>query len=209
MVEFAGWEMPIQYSGIIEEHVHVRRQCGIFDVSHMGDLLIRGPEAAKQLDWLLTNPIGKAPVGKAVYSHLLNTDGQIIDDVINYHIAEGQYLMVQNASNVDRVREWVKSNTKGLEVVDLSRRLACIAVQGPMAQEVLQRFCSIDLSTDEAFPGAFRLPVRARFRIPARPAAFEGQGSGLLHRQHRIHRRGGLRGPGGGPGRRLGCGTGS
>jgi len=155
MVEFAGWEMPIQYSGIIEEHVHVRRQCGIFDVSHMGDLLIRGPEAAKQLDWLLTNPIGKVPVGKAVYSHLLNTDGQIIDDVINYHIAEGQYLMVQNASNVDRVREWVKSNTTGLEVVDLSRRLACIAVQGPMAQEVLQRFCSIDLSQMRRFQGRF------------------------------------------------------
>ncbi|HSA35673.1 MAG TPA: hypothetical protein P5202_03815, partial [Methanomassiliicoccales archaeon] len=107
MVEFAGWEMPIQYSGIIEEHFQVRKQCGVFDVSHMGDLLIKGPRAAIQLDGLLTNPISKAPVGKAVYGHLLTTDGQIIDDVITYHIAEGQYLMVPNASNVDRVREWV------------------------------------------------------------------------------------------------------
>ncbi|MCX6650063.1 MAG: glycine cleavage system aminomethyltransferase GcvT [Methanomassiliicoccales archaeon] len=155
MVEFAGWEMPIQYSGIIEEHAHVRRQCGLFDVSHMGDLLIHGTDVTKQLDWLLTNPISKAPVGKAVYGHLLSTDGQIIDDVITYHIADGQYLMVPNASNVDRVREWVKANTKGLEIVDLSTRLACIAVQGPLARGVLQRICSIDLSQMKRFQGRF------------------------------------------------------
>ena len=155
MVEFAGWEMPIQYSGIIEEHLHVRGRCGLFDVSHMGDLLIRGTDAAKQLDGIITNPISKAPVGKAVYGHLLNTDGQIIDDIITYHIVQGQYLMVPNASNVDRVREWVMERTKGLEVVDLSTRLACIAVQGPLAQEVLQGICSIDLAAIGRFHGAF------------------------------------------------------
>ena len=155
MVEFAGWEMPIQYSGIIEEHLHVRGKCGLFDVSHMGDLLIRGPDAARQLDGIITNPISKAPVGKGVYGHLLTTDGQIIDDIITYHIAQGQYLMVPNASNVDRVREWVKERTKGLDVIDLSTRLACIAVQGPLAQEMLQNVCSIDLSSLKRFQGAF------------------------------------------------------
>jgi len=157
MVEFVGWEMPIQYSGIIDEHVQVRHQCGLFDVSHMGDLLIRGPRAAQQLDGLLTNPISKAPVGKAVYAHLLDTDGRIIDDVITYHIVKGQYLMVPNASNIDRVREWVKGGTEGLEVVDLSARLACLAVQGPLAEEILQRFCSLDLSTLKRFQGRFAL----------------------------------------------------
>ncbi|MCG7845277.1 MAG: glycine cleavage system aminomethyltransferase GcvT [Methanomassiliicoccales archaeon] len=155
MVEFAGWEMPIQYVGIIEEHVQVRRQCGMFDVSHMGDLLIRGPEAGKQLDGILTNTLSKAPVGKAVYGHLLNTDGAIIDDVITYHVAEGQYLMVPNASNVDRVREWVKERTNGLEITDLSTRLACLAVQGPLARDILQRSCSIDLSSMKRFQGRF------------------------------------------------------
>ncbi len=155
MVEFVGWEMPIQYTGIIEEHGIVRRQAGIFDVSHMGDLLIRGPDATRQLDGLLTNPLGKAPVGKAVYGHLLNDDGHIIDDVINYHMAEGQYLMVPNASNVDRVREWVKSRTKGLNVTDLSTRLACIAVQGPLAPGILQRLCSSDLTSMKRFQGRF------------------------------------------------------
>ncbi len=155
MAEFAGWDMPIQYSGIIEEHVHVRKKCGLFDVSHMGDLLIRGAGAAEQLDMLLTNPISKAPVGKAVYGQLLNTDGHIIDDVITYHIVDGQYLMVPNASNVDRVREWVKERTTGLEVVDLSVRLACIAVQGPLAHKVLQFICSLDLSTMKRFQCRF------------------------------------------------------
>ncbi len=166
MVEFAGWDMPIQYTGIIEEHVHVRKKCGLFDVSHMGDLLIRGPEAAEQLDGLLTNPISKASVGKAVYGHLLNTDGQIIDDVITYHITEGQYLMVPNASNVDRVREWVRERTTGLNVEDLSVRLACIAVQGPLAHKVLQFICSLDLSTLKRF--------QCRF------ATISGMGAGFL-----------------------------
>jgi len=155
MVGFAGWEMPIHYSGIIDEHFQVRKQCGVFDVSHMGDLLIRGPQAAAQLDWLLTNPISKAPVGKAVYGHLLDVDGQIIDDVITYHISDGQYLMVPNASNVDRVREWVTGNTKGLEVLDLSTRLVCLAVQGPLAEEVMQGMVSTDLSTLKRFRGRF------------------------------------------------------
>lgn len=155
MVEFVGWEMPIQYSGIIDEHMHVRGKCGMFDVSHMGDLLISGEGAAQQLDRLLTNPISKAPVGKAVYGHLPNDDGQIIDDVITYHISEGKYLMVPNASNVDRVREWVRERTKGLEVVDLSTRLACLAVQGPLAQAILQRLCTLDLSTVKRFQGRF------------------------------------------------------
>ena len=178
MVEFAGWEMPIQYSGIIEEHFQVRKQCGVFDVSHMGDLLIKGPRAAIQLDGLLTNPISKAPVGKAVYGHLLTTDGQIIDDVITYHIAEGQYLMVPNASNVDRVREWVIGNTKGLDIFDLSTRLACLAVQGPSAEAVLQEMCSTDLSTLKRFQGRFALLSGRSSSFLADHFPSEGEGVG-------------------------------
>jgi aminomethyltransferase len=178
MVEFAGWEMPIQYSGIIEEHFQVRRQCGVFDVSHMGDLLIRGPQAAIQLDGLLTNPISKAPVGKAVYGHLLNTDGQIIDDVITYHISEGQYLMVPNASNVDRVRDWVKGHTRDLEVVDLSTRLACLAVQGPLAEVIMQGICSADLSTLKRFQGRFAFLSGKSSRFLPDLFTIEGEGVG-------------------------------
>ena len=177
MVEFAGWEMPIQYSGIIEEHKHVRKRCGVFDVSHMGDLLVRGPQAASQLDYLLTNPIGKAPVGKAVYGHLLSTDGQIIDDVITYHIADGAYLMVPNAATVDRVREWVRGNTRDLEVLDLSTRLACLAVQGPLAEGVLQGMCSTDLSTLRRFQGRFAFLTGRN--SPFLPDLFPGRGEGV------------------------------
>lgn len=178
MMEFAGWEMPVQYSSIIEEHIHVRKGCGVFDVSHMGDLLIRGPQAATQLDWLLTNPISKAPEGKAVYGHLLNADGQIIDDVITYHIARGQYLMVPNAANVDRVREWVKGNTRDLEVIDLSTRLACLAVQGPLAEAVMQGICTSDLSSLKRFQGrfAFLSGKGSTFLSDLFPARGEGVG---------------------------------
>jgi aminomethyltransferase len=178
MVEFAGWEMPIQYSGIIEEHFHVRKECGVFDVSHMGDLLIKGPQAAIQLDGLLTNPISKAPVGKAVYGHLLNTDGQIIDDVITYHISEGQYLMVPNASNVDRVREWVRMNTRDLEIADLSTRLACLAVQGPLAEVIMQGMCSTDLSTLKRFQGRFAFLSGKSSHFLADHFAIKGEGVG-------------------------------
>ncbi|MGE4275532.1 MAG: glycine cleavage system aminomethyltransferase GcvT, partial [Candidatus Methanomethylophilaceae archaeon] len=151
MVDFAGWEMPIQFAGIIEEHMKVRNACGVFDVSHMGDLLIRGPQARELLSRLLSNNIELATPGKGIYSHILRPDGTILDDTIVYRLDEEDYLMVPNASTKDSVLSWVEQNNPGAEVIDLSDALASIAVQGPLAEEILQRLTDTDLSEIKRF----------------------------------------------------------
>jgi len=146
MVDFAGWIMPLQYSGIIEEHMKVRNSCGIFDVSHMGDILIEGPHARELLFKMLTNNIELAKIGKGIYSHILRPDGTIIDDTIVYNLGDDRYLLVPNASTKDKVLAWMTDNNPGAILTDLSEAMASIAVQGPMAQEVLQKICEDDLS---------------------------------------------------------------
>ncbi len=137
MVPFAGWEMPILYTGIVEEHRRVRTRTGIFDVSHMGDLLISGTGAKALLEGTLTNDISLAREGKGIYSHILDHDGSIIDDTIVYNLGES-FLMVPNASTKDRVLEWMRSHADDVEVLDLSSQLSCIALQGPCAEEVMK-----------------------------------------------------------------------
>lgn len=151
MVDFAGWVMPLQYSGIIEEHMRVRNSCGIFDVSHMGDVLIEGPKARDLLLKVLTNNIDLATIGKGIYSHILRPDGTIIDDTIVYNLGDERYLLVPNASTKETVLTWIMDNNPGAVVTDLSDMLASIAVQGPMAQEVLQRISRDDLSSIKRF----------------------------------------------------------
>ncbi|MCU0861031.1 MAG: glycine cleavage system protein T [Methanomassiliicoccales archaeon] len=145
MVPFAGWEMPIQYSSIIEEHEAVRKTAGIFDVSHMGDLMVRGEGAKDLLARLFTNNIEDLPVGKGLYGHILDDQGCIIDDAIIYHYDEGAYLMVPNAATKDKVLAWVKAHATGQEIMDLSSRVACIALQGPRAAEILEDLTFADL----------------------------------------------------------------
>ena len=155
LISFAGWEMPVFYDSIIEEHVAVRKAAGIFDVSHMGDLIIRGKEAKELVRRLITNEIEGVQVGKAVYGHILDPEGHIIDDVIVYHWREGEYLMVPNAATTDRVLGWVNEHRTTQEVIDVSERLACIALQGPKAEEILQDLTLFDLSTLKHMSGAF------------------------------------------------------
>lgn len=145
MVPFGGWEMPLQYSSIIEEHLAVRKAAGIFDVSHMGDIVIRGEGAKELLARLLTNNVEDLPVGKGIYGHILNDEGRIIDDAIAYHSEEGVYLLVPNAATTERVLAWVRAHADKQEIIDVSRRVACIALQGPKAAEILEDLTFADL----------------------------------------------------------------
>ncbi len=114
MVPFAGWEMPVQYGGIREEHRAVRESCGVFDVSHMGEIETRGEGAAELLQRLLSNDVSKLEVGGAQYSCLCREDGGVLDDLFSYRLDEERYLTVTNASNHERDFEWFRSHAAGL-----------------------------------------------------------------------------------------------
>jgi len=137
-VPFAGYEMPVQYAGVIEEHRAVRTDCGAFDVSHMGELHVDGPSAHAFLQEMLSNDLGKISNGEAQYTLLTNEQGGIIDDLIVYRLAHGQYLLVVNASNRRPVYDWLKGHEpRGSEVRDTSDEYGLIAVQGPRSIERL------------------------------------------------------------------------
>ena len=138
MVPFAGWEMPVQYEGVIPEHLAVRTDAGAFDVSHMGQLHVDGPAAGELLQSMLSNDLEKLLDGGAQYTLLTNEAGGIVDDLIVYRIAHGQYLLVVNAGNREAAYEWLKEREiRGSEVRDASEEYALIAVQGPSAVDRL------------------------------------------------------------------------
>jgi aminomethyltransferase len=138
MVPFAGYEMPVQYEGVIPEHKAVRSDCGVFDVSHMGELHVDGPTAKAFLQEVLSNDLGKLSDGDAQYTLLTNERGGIVDDLIAYRLVHGQYLLVVNASNREAVYSWLKEREpRGSEVRDASDDYGLLAVQGPRALERL------------------------------------------------------------------------
>jgi aminomethyltransferase len=132
MVPFAGWEMPVQYEGVIPEHRAVRADCGVFDVSHMGELEVEGPKAHVFLQSVLSNDLDKLQAGDAQYTLLTNERGGIVDDLIVYRLDEGRYLLIVNASNREADFEWLKEREfRGSDVRDVSDEYALLAVQGP------------------------------------------------------------------------------
>ena len=138
MVPFAGWEMPVQYEGVIPEHRAVRTDAGVFDVSHMGELEVEGPRAHELLQGLLSNDLDRIEPGQAQYTLLTNEDGGIIDDLIVYRLDECSYLLVVNASNRETDSAWLKEREiRGSDVRDVSDEYALLAVQGPNAIERL------------------------------------------------------------------------
>jgi aminomethyltransferase len=138
MVPFAGWEMPVQYEGVIPEHRAVRADCGAFDVSHMGQIHVDGPNAQAFLQATLSNDVDRVADGDAQYTLLTNEHGGIVDDLIVYRFAHGQFLLVVNASNRDQDYEWLKvREPRGVEVRDASDEYALVAVQGPRSLERL------------------------------------------------------------------------
>jgi aminomethyltransferase len=132
LVPFAGWEMPVQYEGVIPEHLAVRRDCGVFDVSHMGELEVEGPGARAFLQALLSNNLDRIDPGKAQYTLLTNEDGGIVDDLIVYERAPDRFLLIVNASNRDADFQWLRDReAAGVTVRDVSDDYALLAVQGP------------------------------------------------------------------------------
>ncbi|WP_104116529.1 glycine cleavage system aminomethyltransferase GcvT [Arthrobacter sp. B1805] len=137
--DFGGWQMPLKYRSELEEHHTVRRAAGLFDLSHMGEVLVSGPQAAEFLDYALVSNLAIMAVGKAKYSLICNDEGGVIDDLITYRLAEDSFLVVPNASNAPAVAEELRLRAKGFDVAveDQSEVTALVAVQGPRAEAVL------------------------------------------------------------------------
>ncbi len=178
LVDFAGWEMPVQYEGIKAEHAAVRESCGVFDVSHMGEIETEGPGAGELLQRLLTNDVSKLEVGAAQYSCLCREDGGVLDDLFTYRLGEDHYLTVTNASNHDKDLAWFREHAEGFDadVVDRFHDYAMLAVQGPNAREVMR--------LDGTGRSAEALPNRRHEPRPRRRPRL----------RHGLHGRGRLRG---------------
>jgi aminomethyltransferase len=156
LVPFARWEMPIQYTGIREEHVAVRRNAGVFDVSHMGQIETRGPQALELLQHLVSNDVRRIPVGGAQYSVLCHERGGVLDDLFTYRLGECEFLTVTNAANHERDLAWFGEHAAGFDadVLDKQGDFAMLAVQGPAARTLLSALA------DGALPPRFRLTER-------------------------------------------------
>lgn len=147
IVPFAGYNMPVQYEGVNIEHETVRNGVGVFDVSHMGEFLLTGPGALDLIQKLTTNDASVLTIGRAQYSCMPNGQGGIIDDLIIYRMKEDQYLLVVNASNIEKDWNWIaKHNTENVEMRNLSDDYSLLAIQGPKAVEAMQQLTSVDLS---------------------------------------------------------------
>ena len=140
MIPFGGWIMPVQYSQILEEHEAVRTAAGLFDLSHMGEFYLRGPEAVADVERLVTNHVGKLTPGQALYTPMCRDDGTIVDDLLVYRLSANELLLVVNASTTDKDREWVTRHlAKSTHFEDQSSATAMVAIQGPKAAEVLAK----------------------------------------------------------------------
>ncbi|UCE90885.1 MAG: glycine cleavage system aminomethyltransferase GcvT [Methanobacteriota archaeon] len=155
MMPFAGWDMPLQYSSIIDEHLTVRSRCGAFDVSHMGNVMVTGDGAQDAMVRLMTNDVATAAIGKCVYSHILDSEGRILDDTIVTRTGEDEFLVVPNAATTSKMLAWIGSHAEGAEVIDLSDALSAIAVQGPTAASVVSETTTADVSSIRPFRAAF------------------------------------------------------
>lgn len=148
MAPFAGYNMPVRYSSDIEEHNTVRNGVGVFDVSHMGEFMVKGPHALAFIQKMTTNDAAMLENGKAQYTCLTNEQGGIVDDIIVYRFMEEEYMLVVNASNIAKDWAWLnRHNTEGAELHNISDQLSLFAVQGPCAEKTLQALTDVDLST--------------------------------------------------------------
>ncbi|MBL7913445.1 MAG: glycine cleavage system aminomethyltransferase GcvT [Bacteroidia bacterium] len=152
MVEFAGYNMPVLYSGINDEHETVRKKVGVFDVSHMGEFILKGSDALDLIQRVTSNDASKLTDGKVQYSCLPNATGGIVDDLLVYRIDEATYMLVVNASNIEKDWNWIQShNTKGVEMHNISDKTSLLAVQGPDAVKALQSLTDVDLASIEYY----------------------------------------------------------
>lgn len=149
LVEFGGWEMPVQYSGILDEHQAVRTQAGLFDVSHMGEFKVEGKDALAFLQYLVPNNVARLAQHQAHYTQLCQPDGNVIDDLLIYHIAEDRYMLVVNAANIGKDLAWIQGQAQHFQSVtisDQSETTALLALQGPAALSILQPLTESNLN---------------------------------------------------------------
>lgn len=147
IVEFGGWLMPVQYSGIIEEHHAVRKKAGLFDVSHMGEFSVKGKDALAFLQKVVTNDVGAMDEGQVQYTPMCYPDGGTVDDLLIYKIADGHYFLVVNAGNMEKDWGWLNDNKEGfsVELENLSEQTALLALQGPLAEKILGTLTAAEL----------------------------------------------------------------
>ena len=152
MLEFAGWDMPLSYRGITEEHLAVRRHCGLFDVSHMGEIEVSGPAAAAACQELTVNDVARLRIGDAQYTLLCNEAGGVIDDLVIYRRGPERFLLIVNAANAEQDLGWIRAHASGrADVVDRSAELALLALQGPEAEVALRTLTPLDLPAMRSF----------------------------------------------------------
>lgn len=147
LIEFSGWELPVRYSGVVEEHRAVRERLGLFDVSHMGEFRVAGPGAESFLQGLTPNDVSALQVGRIHYTGLLTERGTYLDDLLVYRLGNQEFMLVVNAANIEKNFAWLKAHSiEGVELTDESNSFALLALQGPRAQEVLAELTGCDLS---------------------------------------------------------------
>src|SRR4051812_31117639 len=145
MVEFGGWDMPVEYTGIVQEHLAVRTRAGLFDVSHMGEIEIAGKDALATVQWLTSNDASKLATGQIQYSALTTPDGTFVDDILVYRVTDEHFMLVVNAGNIVKDYQWMLAHSRlrpggegDVAFVNASSRYALIALQGPASEKVLQ-----------------------------------------------------------------------
>lgn len=174
MVDFAGWYMPVQYKGLKEEHINVRTNVGLFDVSHMGEVRVKGPNALATLEWLTTNDVAKLNDGEAQYSLLPNENGGLVDDIIVYCLKKNEdYLVCVNASNKDKDFAWMVKNNKGADITDESSSWGQIAIQGPKALALCDGVFGFKVS--EMKPFAVQCGLFKNFKIMVATTGYTGE----------------------------------
>ncbi|MDN4493320.1 glycine cleavage system aminomethyltransferase GcvT [Ureibacillus aquaedulcis] len=151
-IDFGGWDLPVQFSSIKDEHDAVRHRAGLFDVSHMGEIMVEGKDALVYLQYLLTNDISKIQIGGAQYNAMCYETGGVVDDLLVYRLEEEKYLLCVNAANIEKDFEWMKAQVQGdVTVTNKSDEYAQIALQGPLSEEILQTLTDVDLNSLKYF----------------------------------------------------------
>lgn len=164
-IDFGGWDLPVQFSGIKAEHEAVRNRAGLFDVSHMGEVIVEGPDSTAFLQKLVTNDVSKLTEGRAQYTVMCNEDGGTVDDLLIYKLSGDKYLVVVNAANTEKDVRWMQRHAEGdVSVTDVSDDYALLALQGPLAQEILSRL------TDEPLEDIKFFRFREGVEIAGHPA---------------------------------------
>lgn len=152
MIEFGGWEMPVFYTNIIDEHTATRTKAGLFDICHMGEFTVEGKNALKFLERVMTNSISRLKIKQALYTCMCYENGGVIDDLFVYRTGENSYMLVVNASNIEKDFEWLNKNIMDdVKIIDISENTAKIDIQGPLADKILQKLTDSDLSRIERF----------------------------------------------------------